>query len=107
MSLSFPRDLVAPGCPVRNVGGSGLSLSSAAACRWRRSSVAQLAEHPTVNRTVTGSSPVGGAKGQVRGHVIDHRALAAGLMPHKSHTKPESLPSATRAGWYGQPGMAY
>ena len=35
-------------------------------CRGRRSSVAQLAEHPTVNRTVTGSSPVGGAKAQVR-----------------------------------------
>ena len=30
--------------------------------RERYSCVAQLAEHPTVNRTVTGSSPVAGAQ---------------------------------------------
>src|SRR3954453_7186558 len=32
-----------------------------------RSPVAQLAEHATVNRRVSGSSPLGGAKRQVRG----------------------------------------
>src|SRR4051794_2691089 len=36
---------------------------------WR-SSVAQLAEHATVNRRVTGSSPVGGAKLLVEGLVV-------------------------------------
>ncbi len=44
------------------VSYSGPALIASGGCR---SSVAQLAEHPTVNRTVTGSSPVGGAKAQV------------------------------------------
>src|SRR4029453_2424786 len=34
------------------------------------SSVAQLAEHSTVNRRVTGSSPVGGAQGPRAGFVL-------------------------------------
>src|SRR4051812_9957041 len=77
-----PPDLVAPlpaSCPsgvptppAQVVGVSGGRLGWARPCarvevvsgvapRQERSSVAQLAEHATVNRRVTGSSPVGGA----------------------------------------------
>ena len=45
-----------------------------------------------ITRTVTGSSPVGGAKAQVRGLANDQRRLLMGRAPHK---RPTAAPTAT------------
>src|SRR5699024_9701646 len=61
------------------------------------SSVAQLAEHSTVNRRVTGSSPVGGAKAKIPGSQdpgifhLTHRLRHAGPARRNYHGAMEWL----------------
>ena len=54
--------------------------------------------HSAVTRTVTGSSPIGGAKAQVRGLANDQRRLLMGRAPHKATQEANSRAYATVAG---------
>src|SRR3712207_6272709 len=70
----------------------------------RRSPVAQLAEHATVNRRVIGSSPIGGAKLLVSGLSGRFSAITCREDASQTHhlrpcgVVPTSLPSGVRRG---------
>ena len=65
----------------RNTPGCACAHPKPCIVELALSSVAQLAEHSTVNRRVTGSSPVGGARGPLEGRNAFQGAIFMCLAP--------------------------